>query len=73
LRLAMHASYVAFAAISIGCMTMGLAASAMTVVSCLASGTLFGLLSFFYEAMNDPYGKNYEGWKGLESRVQLAS
>jgi hypothetical protein len=69
IRLAMHASYVAFAAISISAMATGVAASAMTIISCLTAGTIFGLLSFFYEMMNDPYQKNYEYLLGRAQMV----
>jgi hypothetical protein len=69
LKLAMNVSYAAFAVI----MLTVAAPTALAIVTTLASGTAFGLLSFFYENINDPYGKNYEAYKKLEGRVQLAS
>lgn len=72
LRLAMNVSYVAFAAISLGCMAMGVVPSTVTIMTCLASGTAFGLGSFFYEMRNDPYGKNYQEHRKLADRIQFA-
>jgi len=71
LNLAMQVSYVAFAAISLGCtMVIGVAPSSFAIVTCLASATLFGLAAFFYEMMYDPYCKNYET---LIGRAKLAA
>lgn len=73
LNLALAVSYVAFSSISLVCMALGTTPSSVVVVGCLTVATACAIGAYFFEKLNDPFGRNADvNWDVFGKRIQFA-
>lgn len=74
LNLALAVSYVAFSSISLMCMALGTTPSSVVVVGCLSAATAAAISAYFFEKLNDPYGRNANvNWDVFGKKIQFAT